>query len=390
MSKRIAVIVDSDIYCQRGIFNAVRNRIKYLRDQSDFDIDAYVIGFYEPWYIRKLHHTNKVDKVDSVVLDGIKYHTLWCNFTLTDYILEKRLHLSPVFIKLFYRRLVNKIRGYDIISAHSTYCGLAAYRISKRDGVPFCVTWHGSDIHTEPFVNKSLYKIVKKLLAKASCNFFVSDKLLKTGLTIVPSMNCDILYNGSNESFKKYPEETKKQLRISFGVPEGSKVVAFVGGLIDIKNPQLLVPIFDAVRKKYDKLLTFWIIGSGKMQGELERSFSQSNLPCVFLGDQPADKMPDFMNCIDILVLPSKNEGLPLVVVEAIACGSNAVGSDVGGMSEVVGKENVFPHGESFVENISDRIVYMLTHTVEQPLGNMFDWRNTARKEIEVYNKLLG
>lgn len=390
MRKRIAVIFDEDIYCQRGMFNAIRNRIKHLKDISDFDIDVFVIGCYEPWYIRMFRHTEKVKKVNSIQLDGITYHVLWYNFTLTDYFLEVKIHSSPLFSELFYKSLVSKIRGYDLLSAHSIKCGLLASRIAKRDHVPFCVTWHGNDIHTTPFRNGTIRHTVESILGMASCNFFVSEKLKNIGYLLSPKMEAETLYNGRNRLFYKYSDDKRLQLRQQNHVSEGVKVIAFVGNLIEVKNPQLLAPIFSVVHNKYGSSLCFWIIGSGKMEKETEAAFLKSDIKCEFWGAQPVDRMPDFMNCIDILVLPSRNEGLPLVVVEAIACGANVVGSDVGGISEAIGKENVFPHGDDFVEVISDRIVYMLNNHVEQPLSDVFEWENTAKKEYDIYKKLLN
>ena len=52
-----------------------------------------------------------------------------------------------------------------------------------------------------------------------------------------------------------------------------------------------------------------------------------------------------------------------------------------GGIPEAMGEENTFCHGESFVENISDRIVFMLNNRVEQPLRPCFSWEETAKIE---------
>lgn len=390
MRKKIAVIFDEDIYCQRGMFNAIRNRIKHLNDIADFDIDVFVIGCYEPWYIRKFRHTKKVKKVKSIQLDGITYHTLWYNFTLTDYLLEVKLHRAPLFSEWFYGSLPRKLQGYDLISAHSIKCGMLASRIAKRDHIPFCVTWHGNDIHTTPFRNETIRNIVEDILGAASCNFFVSEKLKSIGQILSPNMKSETLYNGRNKLFHKYSDEERLRIRQQNDVPDEAKVIAFVGNLIEVKNPQLLAPIFAAVQRKYVSPLCFWVIGSGKMEKGVEGACQESGVKCRFRGAQPADKMPDFMNCIDVLVLPSRNEGLPLVVVEAIACGANVVGSDVGGISEAIGKENVFPHGDDFVNKISDRIAFMINHHVEQPLSNVFEWENTAKKEYDIYKKLLN
>lgn len=389
MNKRIAVIFEEDIYCQRGMFNAIRNRIKHLHDIAEYVIDVYVISSFEPWYIRRLRHTTYKEKVHSIYLDGIKYNVLWYNSTLIDYILKVKMHKSEIISKLFYNFVERKIRGYDLISAHSTNCGALAMRISKRDGIPFFVTWHGSDIHTTPFQNKHKYRIINSILKAATCNFFVSENLKQIGLTIAPNICCEVLYNGRNSSFVHFSDDKRRLLKRKYLVPDDTKVVAYAGHLIEVKNPQMLAPIFATVHNKFKKPVLFWVIGSGKMQSTVEDGCRQNGVICKFWGNQPADIMPEFMNCIDVLVLPSRNEGLPLVVVEAIACGSNAVGSDVGGIKEAIGKENVFKHGDNFIQDISTRIVDMLNNNIEQTLKNVFSWERTAKIENSHYIKYL-
>lgn len=66
--------------------------------------------------------------------------------------------------------------------------------------------------------------------------------------------------------------------------------------------------------------------------------------------------MPLLLNCVDILILPSKNEGLPLIVVEAIKSGANVVASDVGGIREVIGVDKVVILGDDFVHRFSKRV----------------------------------
>ena len=162
-----------------------------------------------------------------------------------------------------------------------------------------------------------------------------------------------------------------------------------MGDLLGIKNPQLLPLIFKVVKDKYEAPLRFWIIGSGDCEGWLKDKCEELQLSVTFWGARQPDDMPKYMNCIDVLVLPSRNEGLPLVTIEAIACGANAVGSDVGGISEAVGKENAFPLGEKFVEHISQRIIEMLSGNVRQPLRDVFDWSVTAKLEEEIYDTCL-
>lgn len=389
MSKRIAIIFDEKVYNQRGRFNAIRNRIKYLSLCSDYEINVFLVSTYDPWYIRFLRKTKKVERINKLIVDDIVYRVFWKKFSLIDYILEEKLHYKAIFSGLFYSRLENRIKGYQLISAHSAYCGDVAMRISQRDNIPFYVTWHGSDIHTLPFNNKSIFNTVKDILRNATCNFFVSEALCIRAKDIWPSFKYEILYNGINNRFFKYHEDKRKCLKNQYGIKDDQKVVAFVGDLIEIKNPQLLPLIFNQIYNNYSKPIVFWIIGNGKFLIELKESCRLLKIPVVFWGAQSPDDMPLYMNCIDVLVLPSKNEGLPLVTLEAIACGANAVGSDVGGIKEAVGQENVFTVDEKLVDNIARRVLQMLETRIIQPLDHKFSWEITAEKENKIYKQII-
>ena len=96
--------------------------------------------------------------------------------------------------------------------------------------------------------------------------------------------------------------------------------------------------------------------------------------------------MPDFMNAADVFILPSINEGLPLSVVEALACGCNVVGSMVGGIPEVIGDNNCVdlkdPH---FARSFAQKVLSYLQapDPIVQPLASDFDWKRTALRELE-------
>ena len=204
---------------------------------------------------------------------------------------------------------------------------------------------------------------------------------------MIKNNNKELLYNGVSEIFIQYSDELREEFRKQLGALD-KKVIAFVGGLLGIKNILLLPEIFNVVNSKYNKEMEFWIIGDGKLRKALQIKLDEYKITNYKLwGNQPVEKMPEFMNVIDVLVLPSKNEGLPLVTIEALACGANVVGSNVGGISEAIRKENVCDLNENFVENISNRIVEMLEGDVIQNLDNKFSWKETAKKENEIYSQ---
>ena len=92
------------------------------------------------------------------------------------------------------------------------------------------------------------------------------------------------------------------------------------------------------------------------------------------------------MNCLDVLVLPSLNEGCPLVCAEAIMCGAAVAGSDVCGIPDIVGRDNVAALGEGFADRLSDIIVNMLVKGSSQTIPSRLDWSRTACLEADMLN----
>ena len=94
----------------------------------------------------------------------------------------------------------------------------------------------------------------------------------------------------------------------------------------------------------------------------------------------------------DVLILPSISEGLPLSVVEGLACGCNVVESLVGGVPEVIGEDNcVDLNDPQFVDKFADKVVAYLQAEphIEQPLKPEFDWNLTAKHELDVIKSLF-
>ena len=139
-----------------------------------------------------------------------------------------------------------------------------------------------------------------------------------------------------------------------------------------------------------------------------------------FFGNQSSPVMPDIMNCIDVLVLPSLNECLPLVCAEALSCGAAVVGSDVGGIAEVIGSVNVVPlvspndndvftgspsdnvpppgshseglsrpYDDSFVNGMAEKVVAALMgQSPSQTLPTDISWARTAALELAALTSL--
>jgi glycosyltransferase involved in cell wall biosynthesis len=117
---------------------------------------------------------------------------------------------------------------------------------------------------------------------------------------------------------------------------------------------------------------------------------AEKGVKCHFTGKVPPEEIPDLLNCVDLLVLPSSLEGLPLVVIEALSCGAHVVATNVIGTAEAVGRENAIDLGDHFVERFTDRGVQLLRGGIDQKLPPEVSWTATAVKENGIYQSYLN
>lgn len=392
---KIAFVFSGDLSNRKGAINACISRGVHLKKVSQDQIDFYCIQSYNGGlaaFLRKRQLSSR-KRDDSVVIEGLKIQLIWQKFSLIDYILEHRIR-SKAFIRSFFLRGIRKMfMSYDLLTVHSFVPGELAKMVNDKYGIPYCVTWHGSDIHTEPFRNNSIKSSVTCVMKSASCNFFVSKNLLDTSEKIWSGTNKMLLYNGVETRFQAYGEVKRKDLREKeFKIKDGTKVVAFVGGLLPVKNVELLPAIFNSIMEKSESNVVFWIIGDGMLKRNIESKLIRfPNVKCTLWGNQSTEKMPDFYNVIDLLLLPSKNEGMPLVTLEALSCGSHVIGSNVGGIKESLGNEFVVDLNENFVENFSSLAARLLNEEkIKQSLNPCFNWNETAIIENKFYSTLLN
>jgi glycosyltransferase involved in cell wall biosynthesis len=130
-------------------------------------------------------------------------------------------------------------------------------------------------------------------------------------------------------------EVNKYEMKRSLGLNAEGLVVGTVGWLLPIKGPKYLLDAMILVWKKHaDTSLVF--VGKGELEEELRKETFQMGASdkVKFLGWR--DDIPEVMQVFDVFVLPSLNEGMGRVLVEAMAAGKPIVASNVGGIPDLV------------------------------------------------------
>ena len=389
--KQIAVLFEGDINRRLGVFNAVISRVKHLQQVADYKIDVYMIQVYDGWLMRLLRRSKRVPyRPDEIDADGVKVHVTWFKRRWSDAIIHRLFHKPPRALMRRLHRLGWEMRGHDLVSAHDRIMGHAAVFAGKKLHIPCFITWHGASIYTDPPRDPMIKELTIKLLKSATCNFFVSQGLLdKAHADLADGFPAAVLLNGAGEQFHRYSDEKRSRMRERYGVPPGRKVVAFVGRFEPVKNVTLLPDIYQNIEKRYNNQLEFWAIGDGVQLEETRQLMAAKGVKCHFTGKVPPEEIPDLLNCVDLLVLPSSLEGLPLVVIEALSCGAHVVATNVIGTAEAVGRDNAIDLGDNFVDRFTARAVELLSGDIEQQLSPEVSWTATALKENQIYHQYL-
>ena len=244
----------------------------------------------------------------------------------------------------------------DIIHGHYLFpAGAAAVEVGKEHGIKTYVTAHGSDMFElykkQPFMRSP----VKKVLRDADGVFAVSNALkheiIATGVTGIAnktklswnSVDINKFSSKANDSFKK---ENKL---------EDKPIVLFVGNLIKRKNVESLLGAKKVSQSDYYLV----IVGDGPLFKKLSKKVEEENIhDVIFTGSR--NDVENIIPSCDVLVLPSYSESFGLVLIEALACGKPVIGSDVGGITEIINNDVgllVNPNKVSSIAKAIDTII---------------------------------
>lgn len=279
---------------------------------------------------------------------------------------------------------------YDIVHAHShlSFLSNVAAFFSRIGNAPFVITNHGIQSQTAPDWVQQLYlPTVGRFTFNSADRVFTysreeQDRLRSLGITVPIS----VIHNGVDCS-QFAPEE---------GANESLQLL-FIGRLLESKGPHLLVAIFDELQSEYPEL-RLKIVGQGPMKNELLENISDRGLDGYIdlVGEVPNNMLPDFYNESSVFVLPTSREGVPRTILEAMACGTPVVSTNLPQVRSVV------DDGGVVVEREIDSLTTVICNLLESPdrrvkMGkrgrnrvlNNYSWQETVRKTTNQYYEVL-
>jgi glycosyltransferase involved in cell wall biosynthesis len=344
--------------------------------------------------------TNRIGTDKQYSYDGIKvrcYDSLSIGF---------RLGIPyPVLNVTSYKTFLESVKSSDLIHAHGHpyLSSFMAAKLAKRYSKPFVLTQHNTFIEYGRFWDTverlNDFVVGKAVLKEADKIIVVSNATMRYVLSLgADPEKIELLYNGVDLERFKPLTGVKDAVREKLGISKNAVVVVTVRRLVYKNGVDTLIDSAKIAIKKNPRLV-FLVVGEGPDFAEVKARIEQLGIRSNFrlTGFVSDEDLPLYYNAADFFVLPSKSgEGLPLVVLEAMACGLPVVATKVGGVSEVMmedyGKivppDNPDALAEAVLE-FSHRELSALKNGLRAMIEQKFSWDKNVEKLVVIYEELI-
>jgi glycosyltransferase involved in cell wall biosynthesis len=387
----LSYLFPNPVQTSYGIF--VYNRIQALAELSDIRVIAPL-----QWYPFRdrlrpaLAGLSRIAKKETIGTLKVHYprfpviprYMKW--FDAISYFLA----VCPVL-----RRLRKEGFDFDLVDVHWTYPDiLAGYLLARMAGKPFIVTIRGREaLYFEE--NDARTRMLHAILQKADGVIALSHELaaLVTAIGVSPS-KIHVALNGVDTG--NFRPESKEGARRRLNLPHDKKIILSVGRLTEAKGHQHIIEALPALARRGS--VELHIIGGINPETDysanLQELIGSLRLDNAHLHrDIPHAQLGSWYNAADLFCLASHGEGCPNVVLEALACGTPVVTTNVGAVEELI------EHGrDGYIVDDAGTIPEALARGLsaqwdrERIAGRMAEmsWQACARKVDGIYRETLA
>lgn len=298
------------------------------------------------------------------------------------------------------RRLIKKIKP-DIIHAHWVIPqGFIAFLLKKIYKIPYITTAHAGDVFT--IKSAFLKKIARLVINNAAVCTANSNYTKKTLFELSKNDQIKVIPMGVDLS-SFHPNKKDDSIKNKM---VADPLLLFVGRLAPKKGIKYLIKAFPPILKRFPKSKLI-IIGEGPEKNkliELTKNLELNN-HILFLGAISNKILPRYYATADVFICPSiilksgDTEGLGVVLLEAVASGTAVIGTDVGGIPDIiknnetgllVEQKNSVQLAESIIKLLEDKeLREKLIKNAQQHVKNNFGWDIIVKKFKECYKKRL-
>ena len=300
------------------------------------------------------------------------------------------------------RKSIDRVReefDFDLIDAHWVYpYGVLAQMLGQRYGKPVVMTGRGEDMRCFPDYPLIGGKI-RQVLSGDSSFVAVSEEIgqLMRAQGAKPEQ-VSVIPNGVD--CQSFAPMDRLEARDRLGLPSDIPFVVSVGERLELKGFHILVEAIALLKDRFPSLEAAIVGRPGRfgrdyttaIEQEIEKQ--QLGARVKLVGPRPHEELKLWYNAADVFVLLSSREGSPNVLMEALACGTPAVATGVGGITEVFTEPRMgIVISERTAVAAADGLAVALSRDWDRQLIRQAmesrSWKRTAESVAEVFDRAL-
>ena len=293
-------------------------------------IDRMLRGGIQTFVIENMKHMDKNKiQIDYLLLDdGVKYELedtlkeMGSNvYKLKGVWLRKPTDYFNYFKKI--DEFFSQHNDYKVVHLHSSSKNFYILKSAKKYGIPVRIAHsHNIGFQSKNKIQIMIGNLCKPLLKKYATDYFACAYLAGEwlfGKKAVKDGKVRVIHNAVEYEKFKFNEEKRIEIRNRLNINE-KLVIGNVGRFSEQKNHEFLIDIFNEIHKK-NKMSTLMLIGKGEKEEIIRKKVKELGLEndVIFMGF--CDNENELMWAMDIFLMPSLHEGLPVVGIEAQAAG---------------------------------------------------------------------
>lgn len=278
---------------------------------------------------------------------------------------------------------------FDVIDCHYLYPdGVAAARLGRALGKPVVVSCRGTDVNLiaqMPGPRRQIEAAMHGIDRLITVSTALGEKARTLGFD--PD-RIHVLRNGVDDQVFRPVDGSGWRVRTG----NAATVLASVGNLIPLKGHDLVIR---ALQNLPDAHLL--IAGHGPQHDALKALATELGIAerVHLVGSIPQDELKALYSAADALVLASEREGWPNVLLEAMACGTPVVATDVGGIPEIVTEPvagRILPErsAEAIASGLRDLLAAPPDRAAVRAYAQRYSWDDTIARQVALYEDLAA
>jgi len=372
-----------------GIF--IKNQLEYLKDKFNRIDVISMIPYIPKSFVRfgKFEHRKEQVDLKNYTYDNVHVHYIYYYTLPTNFSRKHSRHFLFWKVKKYIE--TKKIK-FDLVHGHFSHpAGYIAVKLKKVYNKPTILTVHEDSSFLRNEISRKDY-----MLESAWKNSDFIIRVNKRDIPLLKKFNKNVINIPNGFKEKIFHPIDKGKCRRKIRLRNDKKILFTISGLVEQKGHTYAIKAMSKV-VKHRKDVIYFIGGFGPLKNSLQKEIGSLGLNdnIKLLGFVPDKDVSLWMNACDIFLLPSLNEGNPTVMFEALGCGKPFLGTNVGGIPEVIINHKLGLLTEPRrPDKLAKNILYALKKKWDYKYisnyAKQFTWKNIDKKILEVYERCLN